>query len=158
MDKLDRFILNELLSEDAQMPFLKIAKNIGVSTNTVRQRYEKMKKDGVIINSIVSIDLSKLGYHGKIFLMITNNPNQEKSETIKDLEKIRNIILITEIAGAFDILAIAPIKDLKSTLNLVNTVRAIPSVQNVGITIISNTDFPINSSFGKIMAKKYLAH
>jgi Lrp/AsnC family transcriptional regulator for asnA, asnC and gidA len=157
MDKIDQLILNELISKDPQMSFSEIAKNIGVSINTVRQRYVKMKKDGVIINSIVSIDLSKLGYHGKIFLMITNNPNHEKSETIKDLKKIKNIISITEISGAFDILAIAPIKDLKSALSLVNNVRDIPNVQDVEITIISNTDFPINSIFGKIMSKKYLS-
>lgn len=155
MDKLDYLILNELF-KDAQMSFLQIAKKLGTSPYTISKRYEKMKKDGTITRSIVSIDLSKIGYHGKAFLMITNASNQEKSKTIKALTKIKNIILISEIIGAFDILAIAPITDLDSIMTLVKKIKELPSVQQVEMTFIKDTAFPINANFGKTMAKKYL--
>lgn len=156
MDKLDYFILNELL-KDAQMPFLQIAKKLGTSPYTISKRYEKMKRDGTIVRSIVSIDLSKIGYQGKAFLMITIAPNQEKSKTTEALTKIKNIISISEIIGAFDILAIAPVTDLDSIMTLVKEIKELPNVQQVEMTFTKDTAFPLNSNFGKTIAKKYLS-
>jgi len=155
MDKLDYLILGELL-KDAQTSFMTIAKKLGVSPYTVGKRYEKMKKERTINRCVISIDLSKLGYQGKAFLMITNARTQDKSMTIEALKKMRNIIVVTEIIGAFDILAIAPVTDLNSIRTLVSEIRKLPSVQQVEITCINDTAFPINSSFGEILAKKCL--
>lgn len=91
MDKLDYLILAELL-KDARMPFLTIAKKLNVSPYTVKQRYENMKQKGLIRQSVVSIDLSKLGYQGKVFMLINNDPGKSKAETIAGLKKISNII------------------------------------------------------------------
>jgi Lrp/AsnC family transcriptional regulator for asnA, asnC and gidA len=155
MDKLDYLILSELL-KDAQMPFLTIAKKLGVSPSTIAKRYEKMKKDGTITRSVISLDLAKLGYQGKAFLMITNTPNKDKSATIDSLKKTRNIMAITEIIGAFDVLAIAPVSDLNSIKALVKEIKRCPSVQQVEITCINDTAFPINPSFGEVVSKKCL--
>ncbi len=81
MDKLDYLLLSELL-KDAQMPFVTIAKKLGISPQTVISRYKKMKKEGIIFSCVVSIDLLKLGYQGKAFLMITN---ASKPKQIGDL-------------------------------------------------------------------------
>ncbi len=153
MDKLDQLILSELL-KDAQLSFVKIAKKLGTSPYTIRKRYERMKAEGIIDKSIVSIDLSKLGYQGKVFLMITISPQRDKSETISALKKIRNIFVITEIMGSFDILAIAPIIDLNSIRTIVDEINKLPDVQKVEITCVNNTDFPFNSSWGKLFSRK----
>ena len=155
MDKLDYLILSELL-KDAQRSFLTISKKLGVSPSTIAKRYEKMKEDGTITRSVISLDLSKLGYQGKAFLMITNAPNKDKSATIDFLKRIRNIMVITEIIGAFDILAIAPVSDLNSVKALVREIKKIPSVQQVEITCINDTAFPVNSSFAEVLSRKCL--
>jgi Lrp/AsnC family transcriptional regulator, regulator for asnA, asnC and gidA len=152
-DKLDLLILSELL-KNAQMPFSSIAKKLGISPYTVAKRYEKMKNDGTIIRSVISIDLSKLGFQGKVFLMITNMPNCDKPSTIQELKKIENILVISEIIGAFDIIAIAPISDVNSLKTLVNAVKKIPYVQKVEITCIDDTSFPIGASFGKVLYER----
>ena len=72
-DNLDRLILSELF-KDAQLSFAKIAKKLGTSPHTIRKRYEKMKKEGIIESCIVGIDLSKLGYQGKAFLFLPRIP------------------------------------------------------------------------------------
>ncbi len=118
MDKLDYLILSELL-KDATLSFVKIAKKLGTSPYTVRRRYEKLKLNGTIYGSTVSIDLSKLGYQGKAFLFITVGREANRSETISHLKKIKNVIEITELIGPYEILAIAPIIDLKSIQTLV---------------------------------------
>jgi Lrp/AsnC family leucine-responsive transcriptional regulator len=153
MDKLDYLILSELC-KDAQLSFVTIAKKHGITPYTVRKRYEKMKKEGIIQKSIVSIDLSKLGYQGKAFLMITVSAERDKSLTISRLKKISNVMLVAEIIGAFDILAIAPVIDLNSIRTLVNKIKKIPNVQRVEITCINDTAFPINASFGELVSRK----
>jgi Lrp/AsnC family leucine-responsive transcriptional regulator len=153
MDKLDYLILSELC-KDAQLSFVTIAKKHGITPYTVRKRYEKMKKEGIIQKSIVSIDLSKLGYQGKAFLMITVSAERDKSLTISRLKKISNVMLVAEIIGAFDILAIAPVIDLNSIRTLVNKIKKIPNVQRVEITCINDTAFPVNASFGELVSRK----
>lgn len=155
MDKLDYFVLSELL-KDAQTPFATIAKKIGVSPKTVIARYEKMKKDGTITRCSLSVDPSKIGYQGKTFLMITNSPTQTKAETISGLKKIKNIVVITEIIGAFDILAIAFVTDLNSIMKLVNTVKQLESVERVEVAFIRETDLPVPRNFSRLFSQQSL--
>ncbi len=152
MDEIDYLILGELLL-DAQLSFLQIAKKLDISSFTVKSRYDKMVKEGIIRKAIINIDLSKLGYQGKIFLFITNVPNQPKENTINALKKMRNILVTSEIIGPYDLIAIAPTTDFKNLKELIGQVKSIPSVQHVKITCISDTSFPLNPSFGKIVSQ-----
>ncbi len=153
MDKLDYLILAELL-KDASLSFVEIAKRVGTTPYTVRRRFEKMNKDSIVGLCSVSIDLSKLGYQGKAFLLLTLVPNGNKAETIAYLKGIRNIIVITEIIGPCDILAIAPITDLNSIQELVQETRKAPFLQRVEIACINDTYFPVNPNFGTVLSQK----
>jgi Lrp/AsnC family transcriptional regulator for asnA, asnC and gidA len=153
MEKLNLLILSEL-EKDAQIPFVEIARKLGVSTYTIRKHYYRMKKEGTIQKCTVNIDLSKLGYQGKAFLWITIASGQSKDETMSALEKMRNVILFTEIIGAFDLLAIAPVTDLKSIQTLVDEVKSAPNVERVEITLNNDTCFPVYPSFGLQLSKK----
>lgn len=149
MDEIDLHIIREL-TKDARTPFLRIAKKLGVSPETVRKRYGRMKEEGTIKHCSISIDLSKIGYQGKVFLMITNSPNHDKSKTIGALKKMRNIFVISEIIGDFEIMGIAPVKDMNSLKTLVNKIKKLPSVNKVEFTVINDTVFPVNEQFGEI--------
>ena len=153
MDKTDYQILSELLL-DSTLSFVKIANKIGTTVYTVRRRYEKMNKEGIIFSHIVSIDLSKIGYQGKAFLLITTSPNGNKSEIMSLLKKIRNIIVVAETLGPYDLLAIAPITDLESIQMLLKDARKIPGVQNIQIACSADVSFPIGQNFGKILSEK----
>ncbi|HEX9862280.1 MAG TPA: Lrp/AsnC family transcriptional regulator, partial [Candidatus Bathyarchaeia archaeon] len=134
MDELDVKIINAL-TKDPQRSFLSIVKEIGVSSKTVQTRYKKLQEEGIILLSCIIIDLSKLGYQGKAYLMITNTHNHDKKETIEALKQMRNVFTIVEIiAGDIDVLALAAVKDFTSIVNLVNEVRKLPSVDNVEVT------------------------
>jgi DNA-binding Lrp family transcriptional regulator len=153
MDRLDYRILSELFL-DASLSFVEIAKKIDTTPYTVRRRFERLKKEGIIQKCIISIDLSRLGYQGKAFLLITVSPTGNKAETIAYLKNVRNIIVITEIIGQYDILAIAPITDLKSVHALVKEARKAPFLQRVEIACINDTHFPIGPNFGAILRQK----
>ena len=153
MDELDYLILSELL-KDPQMSFLAISKKLGVSSFTVKKRYEKMRAEQVITSCVVNIDLSKLGYQGKAIFLITNASHSPKSDTMEALKKIKNILVASEIIGPFDILAIAPVTDLNSVKLLVNEIKALPSVQRVHLTCINDTMFPVSPKFSKILSER----
>ena len=151
MDETDMSILREL-TENPQVPILRIAERIGVSPRTVQKKYQKMKDDGIIRRSSIIIDLSKIGYQGKAYLHITNTPGQDKELTVNALKKIPDIFLITEIIGEFDVLAIAAVKNYKSVINMVNTVKRIPSVDQVDATFVADTTFPGGKEFNDLFS------
>ena len=113
-----------------------------------------MKKEGVIFGCIVSINLRRLGYHGKIFLLITLTPNSVISETISYLRHIENMLVVTQIIGPYDLLAIAPITDLESIKKLLEEARKAPNIQRVEFSCINNLDFPISPNYGTLLSKK----
>jgi Lrp/AsnC family transcriptional regulator for asnA, asnC and gidA len=128
MDELDYRILSELLN-DATLSFIEIARRLNTSPYTVRRRCDQLKKEKKIYSSIISIDLAKLGYQGKAFLFMTFGPDANKAETISYLKTIKNVMVITELIGPYQILAIAPIIDLESIHVLINEIRKNPNIQ-----------------------------
>jgi DNA-binding Lrp family transcriptional regulator len=138
MDELDLKIINEL-TKDVQRSFLSIAKEIGVSPKTVQIRYKKLQEEGIILLSCAIVDLAKLGYQGKAYLMITNAANHDKTETIEALKKMQNVFTIVEI---------------NSIVTLVNEVRKLPSVDNVEVTFTNDTTFPVGKEFNAVFRTK----
>ncbi len=156
MDPLDYRILSELLI-DASLSFVEIAKKLDTTPYTVRRRFERLKKEGVIQKSSVTIDLSKLGYQGKAFLLVTVSPHGNKAETIAYLRTIRNVIVVAQIIGPHDIIAIAPVTDLNSIQELVKEARKAPFLQRVEIACINDTNFPISGNLGTVLRQQSIA-
>jgi DNA-binding Lrp family transcriptional regulator len=146
MDGTDFEIL-QLLVRNPQEPFYRIAKKVGVSPRTVQRKVQKMKEAGMIICFSIIIDLSKLGYQGEAYLQISNVPGYDKATTIDELKRIPNIFLITEIMGDFDILAVAAVKDYQRIVNMVATIKRLPSVEKVETDFVTETRFPATTKF-----------
>jgi len=79
LDDLDRRIL-KLISEDARMPFLEVARACNVSGAAIHQRIAKMQKAGVIKGSQFCFDPEKIGYEtcAYIGLFLKNPENFDK--------------------------------------------------------------------------------
>jgi len=127
MDELDHRIMDEL-KKDAQIPFRRIALKLGISPETVRKRYEKMKRKGEILQCSISIDFTKIGYEGLIILMIDSIV---RSETAASLQEMTNVISVNKTIGDFDILAVAVVRGIPDLLKLVNDVKELPTVNRV---------------------------
>jgi Lrp/AsnC family leucine-responsive transcriptional regulator len=153
VDKLDYLVLSEL-QKDAALSFVDIAKKVGSTPCTVKRRYAKLRQEGIIFGCIVALNLSKLGFCGKATLSITLTPNSNKSVTIEYLRTIKNVIIVTEIIGAYDLMAIAPITDLKSIQILLEEVRKAPNIHRVEFSCADNVDFPVTPNFGTLLSQK----
>jgi Lrp/AsnC family transcriptional regulator for asnA, asnC and gidA len=148
MNETDLEILR-LLMKNPQERFSAIAKKASVSPRTVQKKVQKMKEEGIILRSTIVIDLSKLGYEGEATIRIINAPGYDKAATIDALKGISNVFIITEIIGDFDIMAIAAVKDYPSAIDMVNTIRRLPSVEKAEADFVTDTQFPATTEFNK---------
>lgn len=146
MDAVDLEIIKKL-GKDASMSFSKIAKQLGLSPKTIQTRYKKLKEKGIVWVSTISIDISKIGYQGKAYLMITNAPNQDPNLTIQALNQMQDVFIVAEILGDFDILAITLLRNVESFNNLVQEIKSLPSVSQVDFVIVTDTSFPIDETY-----------
>ena len=146
MDDLDLKILRAL-AKDAQESFLSIAKRLAVSPKTVQIRFNRMVNKRIILQCSIMVDLSKLGYQGKAYLMISLEEGYDKEKFVSVLREKKNIFLVTEVMGGpCDVLAIAAIKDYQDTIDFILSVKNLSGVAHVDVDLTNETSFPINDS------------
>jgi Lrp/AsnC family transcriptional regulator for asnA, asnC and gidA len=133
MDKIDRQIIAELM-EDARKPFRKIAKKLGVSTQTVIKRYNALKEKGTIQHCAISIDPNKIGYEGEAYLLITSRPGSSLSETIDRLRKTQYIIIATKAIGDFEGYAVLLFENARDLHEKVHQIKLMPEIDEVEVS------------------------
>ena len=140
MDAVDVQILSELMA-DAQTPFSHIAKKIGVSHETVRKKYERMKKEGTIKQSTILIDGHKLGDEGTVFLILSCAPEVVKKDVLESLTHIPDLYMIIELVGDYDFFAWARLKNMQQLAHLVGDIRQLGSIDRMETLLLTQTYF-----------------
>jgi len=142
MDEIDSFIIKRM-TEDARVSFRKIAKELGVSPDTVISRYRTLKEKGVIRGSTVVLDPKKIGYKGMAAFMIDTSPTNiiatdatppKTSSILETVIKMPDIILATKTVGDHDMLAIAVIKDVEHLIATGTNIAKIPGVKDLRVS------------------------
>ena len=62
MDQKDKNII-DILSNDSRMPYTVIAKKIGVSESTIRNRIKVLEDEGIIQKYSIVVNPAKVGYN-----------------------------------------------------------------------------------------------
>lgn len=140
MNAVDVKILAELMA-DAQMPFSHIAKKIGVSNETVRKRYERMKKEGKIKQCTILIDGHKLGDEGTVFLMLSCASEVKKEDVMKSLTHIPDLYMIIELIGDYDFFAWARLKNVQQIAHLIGDLRRLGNINRIETILLTQTYF-----------------
>lgn len=106
LDSLDKRILS-ILSGNARVPYLEIARTCGVSGAAVHQRIQKMTEEGVIRGSHVDINPRKFGFNTCAFVGIQINLTRETThqEVFDKITKISEIVECHHITGKYSLLA-----------------------------------------------------
>ena len=107
-------------------------------------------KNRIIIGPYTIINLAKIGYQGKAYLMVTNSNEFDHNLTLKVFNQIPNVFLIGETIGKFDFIALAAFRDIKEIKKIVNKIRAHPSVEKVKVALTEQTDFPFKREYGPL--------
>lgn len=137
MDKLDIKIIS-LLQEDGTATNAGIAREIGVSEETVRRRLKRLMQDEYI--KVVALpDPMKLGYKSEVLIGVQVDANRidEVAENIAEMDEVNWVSITT---GSFDVFAWATLKSseelstfLRTKVGMISGVRKMETFINLAI-------------------------
>lgn len=142
MDEIDLAIIDKL-TEDARISFRKIAEELGISPDTVINRYVALQKGGVIRGSTIVINPKKIGYQAMAVFMIDTSPAHilanettpaDSSLILDKLIAMPNIIVATKTVGDHDLLAIGVAIDFEHLTTVRNDIAKIPGVRDLQVS------------------------
>ena len=101
LDELDRKIL-KLISSDARIAFLEVARVCNVSGAAVHQRIQKLTNLGILKGSKFIIDPEKIGYETCAYIgLFLKNP-ESFDVVVDELRKIPEVVECHYTTGGFD--------------------------------------------------------
>ncbi len=103
LDTLDNKIL-KLISNNARISFLEVARMCNVSGAAVHQRIQKLQTAGVIIGSEFTIDLKKIGYETCAYVNLYFNPDVDLEKVVDHIHEIPEIVECHFTTGPYDLL------------------------------------------------------
>jgi DNA-binding Lrp family transcriptional regulator len=149
IDKLDAEILRSLM-KDARTSFSEIGKTHGVSANTIRNRFNKMKEDGIIKGATVHVSSKSLGYDCSASLGIKADSSNVK-QVIDFLKNIPNAIFIVPTIGRYNILAHVTLRNMDELSQMKEYIKKQTLVKELKVIIWVNQnvsqDYPENLLF-----------
>jgi len=132
IDEVDRKIA-DILAENGRAPLEVIAKQIGVSTDTVRRRYERLKKNGAL-KVTVQFDPTKIGYvAAAVFFATTSSVNS--ASIIESITEIPDVISIMKAVGDYDLEIFAIIKNLEQLFSVRDKLFRIQGISMVDLEL-----------------------
>lgn len=102
LDHLDKQIL-KMVSEDARVPFLEIARACNVSGAAIHQRIQKLTAMGVLKGSQFIIDPEKIGYETCAFIGLNLKNPETFDEVVAQLMKMPEVVECHYTTGNYDL-------------------------------------------------------
>ncbi len=137
IDSKDHEIL-KILQRNGRMPFLEIARDIGVSGATVHERVRDLANRGVIEGFTANLDYKKLGYEVTAIIGVTlEHPSLDLKKLKDGLLGIPEIVEAHNLTGDTDMLLTMrtrSIDDLRELLT--NKVQNLPGVRRLSTSIV----------------------
>ena len=91
IDRLDKKIL-QLISKDARIPFLEVARECNVSGAAIHQRIQKLRNLGIIKGSEFIVDTYKIGYQTCAYIGIVLTDIKKFDYVVAELKKIPEVV------------------------------------------------------------------
>jgi len=133
IDEVDINILRAL-QKDARANFASIARDCGVSTDTVSKRFRRMKKVGIIRGTTILLNPKSFGYDCVASLGIdVGYPHLR--EVVESIRRVPEIIFCTSSMGSHDIFCIAVLKNVGRLSQVKDLIKGHPAVIEVTTSI-----------------------
>lgn len=101
LDALDRKIL-KMISTDARVPFLEVARACNVSGAAIHQRIQKLNSIGVLRGSQFIIDPEKIGYETCAYIGLNLKNPEDFDEVMDKLKAIPEVVECHYTTGNYD--------------------------------------------------------
>src|ERR671932_82442 len=129
----------DVLSKDSSVPFVEIAKQVGISDATVHVRVRRLKDEGVIDKFTLSVDNGLLGYDHLAFIGINIRPGLADQIT-EELSNIEEVLEVHEMHGRFDLFVKIRAKDLSHMRDIIeNKIRVLPNILETELMTVLKT-------------------
>ena len=154
--KIDEIDINIIraLQKDARTNFADIAKDCGVSTDTISKRFKKIMRTGVARGTTVLLNPKSFGYDCVAsFGIRVDYPHVE--EVVDFVGKMSDVVFCTASMGRHDIFAIAVVKNVGKLSQLKESIKGHPVVREITTSIWVNEILlcPENFEFGRLETK-----
>ena len=127
VDDIDLKIIN-FLNKDGRTPFAKIAKELGVSTGMIRQRYQRLVQEGVL--QIVAITNPLLMGFATMAQIGVKADVRRLEEIADEIAKFEEVIYLVLLTGSYDLHVEVVCRDKAHLLNfLTKKLHAVEGVK-----------------------------
>ena len=128
IDRLDKKIL-QMISQDARIPFLEVARECNVSGAAIHQRIQKLRNMGVLIGSEFIVDTYKIGYQTCAYIGIMLTDVKMFNTVVDELKKIPEVVECHYTTGKYAMFIKMYAKDNRHLLRLIlDKISTIPGV------------------------------
>ncbi len=125
VDEIDQRIADKL-AENGRISMNILAKEIGISNDNAKRRYEKLKKKGVL-KVTIQVNLSRIGYQA-MCIFFTTTSNENSNLIVEKVSRIPNIISIMKTSGDYDLQIYAMVQDIGQLLYIQEQIGKIPGI------------------------------
>ena len=133
IDEFDKQILAKLTLE-GRASFTKIAKEIGLSIDTVLRRYHRLKENGAM-KVTIQINPNKIGYSSALDFNVSFTTSDGLSNSVvASLAKIPDVIMITKTSGDYDLQLSTMIRDVAQSFAIQDQIGRINGVAKIEAT------------------------
>ncbi|MBP3838150.1 MAG: AsnC family transcriptional regulator [Prevotella sp.] len=119
LDSLDKQILR-IISEDARIPFLEVARMCNVSGAAIHQRIQRLTNLGYLKGSQFLIDPEKIGYETCSYIGLFLKNGEDYGRVVEGLFKIPEIVECHFTTGGFDLFIKIYAKNNHDLMNLIH--------------------------------------
>lgn len=102
IDELDEKILR-LITKNARIPFLEVARECGVSGAAIHQRVQRLLNLGVVSGSEFIVNPAKLGYNTCAYMGLFLEKAKYHKQVVEELRKIPEIVECHYTTGSYAI-------------------------------------------------------
>jgi len=132
-DKMDYRILN-LLQRDAQLPHKAIAREVGLSANSVNVRIKRLVAEGYIKKYVALVDHKKIGRGLLAYTQVQVKPHTEEnlSAFLEEVVKLHEVMECSHLTGKFDFLLKIAVRDMDEYNEVLrHKLARLPKVDNM---------------------------
>ena len=102
LDELDKQILR-MISENARIPFLEVARACNVSGAAIHQRVQRLTNLGILIGTGYFMDPSTIGYETCAYIGLNLKNPTEFDKVMEEVQKIPEIVECHYTSGPYDL-------------------------------------------------------
>ena len=134
IDDTDIKIL-KIIFFDARIKLKKLAKEVGVSTNTLNQRIKRLTDKKVIVGTTLSKNMVLIGYPFLAILGVNIDPKFEQ-HIMNVIRKLSKVMAIHKTIGGFDMIVFVVAKTINELDNLKQTIKKNDGVKSTSLMIL----------------------